>query len=233
MEQYAPRFAKQLTVNRNSGKTVIFKTLGGCVPIPNVFEDSHPLCPSFHAAAEKIIASPKVEFVVVGGAWNLYFIEETKPKSRADFYSYYYLDQGQRHYLSSGGIEFALSELSRFLKRIAEKKPVTLILDNPEGPEFSITGRLNRKSVVFGGAKVDLEFFGSFSIPAEQQKLRERLIALADAVGARVIDPVPWLCEQNRCPVTRSGKPIYLDQNHVRSSFVIDHGEFLDAAIQP
>lgn len=41
-------------------------------------------------------------------------------------------------------------------------------------------------------------------------------------------DPVDHLCGEDKCSATMDGLPIYMDGNHLRSSYVRDHANFLD-----
>jgi hypothetical protein len=56
-----------------------------------------------------------------------------------------------------------------------------------------------------------------------------RLKAIAARTGAQLIDPVPALCDRERCPLTTAdGLPIFRDSNHLNPNFVRDHVRYLD-----
>jgi hypothetical protein len=42
---------------------------------------------------------------------------------------------------------------------------------------------------------------------------------IAAAVGATVVDPAAWLCDEAQCPATDDmGRPLYKDDSHLRAS---------------
>jgi hypothetical protein len=58
-----------------------------------------------------------------------------------------------------------------------------------------------------------------------------RLRAIAKATGARVIDPIDYLCGEY-CPVmTSDGLPIYRDEGHLNPSFVRTNVRYLASNI--
>jgi hypothetical protein len=59
-----------------------------------------------------------------------------------------------------------------------------------------------------------------------------KLIQIANDTGAQVIDPMNSLCNEKDCsPVTPGGDPIYHDSWHLRSAYIRDHIDYLDATI--
>jgi hypothetical protein len=61
-----------------------------------------------------------------------------------------------------------------------------------------------------------------------------RLRRIAARTGAVVIDPVEHLCDSVQCRVVDvEGRPIYKDDNHLRSSFVRDRATFMDVVLSP
>jgi hypothetical protein len=59
-----------------------------------------------------------------------------------------------------------------------------------------------------------------------------RLVDIARAAGARVIDPADWLCGKTLCPgETGDGDPIYMDGGHLRASYAREHAAFMDQTL--
>ncbi|PZR91631.1 MAG: hypothetical protein DLM68_03160, partial [Hyphomicrobiales bacterium] len=51
--------------------------------------------------------------------------------------------------------------------------------------------------------------------------LKSRLVSLASSVGAKFVDPLPFLCANHRCPtVDKDGVPYFKDRGHYRSAAV-------------
>ena len=63
----------------------------------------------------------------------------------------------------------------------------------------------------------------------DQKRLSLKMQKIAKGAGVKIIDPLPFLCPNDRCPIFSSpGIPIFKDNHHLRSSFVIDHATFID-----
>ncbi|MGH6738020.1 MAG: SGNH hydrolase domain-containing protein, partial [Bradyrhizobium sp.] len=64
-------------------------------------------------------------------------------------------------------------------------------------------------------------------------KLSEKMSEEMLAVGAKVIDPLSYLCEHGICPtVTPTGDPLYRDAAHLRPKYVRSHVFFLDPVLE-
>ena len=59
--------------------------------------------------------------------------------------------------------------------------------------------------------------------------LTSKLRQIADDTGAEIIDPLTFLCRNDRCPVlTQDGTPLYRDGAHLRPFAVKARASFLD-----
>jgi len=85
-------------------------------------------------------------------------------------------------------------------------------------------------------------FDDSIRIPHEQWSARSsleardgwasfRLTALANRVGATVINPFDSLCTAARCPAVIDGKPLYTDDYHLRASAAREYATFIDGIV--
>ncbi len=236
LQQYAPRIARILEENPNNN-TAVFATGGGCPPIPNIFERKHHWCSKVRDAAIEYINHSDVKTVVVGGAWNAYFIGLTKDVAESDNknYLYYYQKKGQekRYFRGGNGAFFAMQELELFLEKISMNKKVFLLLDNPLGkkysPRFYFEGTRLTEIHQIASLEKDARVVDSI----DQQQLREKLIAIAQRTGVSIIDPKKYLCDSQGCKITsEKGKPIYKDGGHLRSSFVEQHATYMDITLQ-
>jgi peptidoglycan/LPS O-acetylase OafA/YrhL len=46
-------------------------------------------------------------------------------------------------------------------------------------------------------------------------------LAAAKSVGATVIDPTKWFCDQSKCPAIIGNTPVYHDQTHVSNTYIV------------
>lgn len=233
--QYSPRLGRVLARDSSASNTAIFAVSGGCVPIPGVFEDTpvHRECPHVRETALDLASRPDVKTVVIGAAWNTYFIQQTGPKVRSDDYEYYYLQDGQRYSFRSGpGAQLAMRGLERLLGTLAATKTVFLLLDNPLGHRFDPSTFLARDHMARSIAIERTD--PAAAIPAAQRLLREQLLTLAARIHVRVLDPDATMCRSGRCARLMSdGVPIYLDAGHLSTTWVLRHADFMDQVLAP
>ncbi|MCL6482608.1 MAG: hypothetical protein I4O49_00290 [Janthinobacterium lividum] len=68
----------------------------------------------------------------------------------------------------------------------------------------------------------------------ENSGIRARLIALAQQSGARIIDPLDYLCKGATCPVRDdNGMPAYTDPVHMRPAYSRKMATYLDQTMVP
>jgi hypothetical protein len=83
---------------------------------------------------------------------------------------------------------------------------------------------------------MDLEpvaYFDRDQFEQEEALVKRRLVALAAAIGATLVQPLEFLCEAHRCPtLDGDGVPYYRDAGHFRAAAVrTDRFAFFDAAL--
>ncbi len=233
--QYSPRLGHALTNAPARSNSAIFAVSGGCMPIPGVFEDNpaHRDCPRVRQAALELIARPEVKTVVIGAAWNTYFIQQTGPRATAEDYEYYYLRDGRRYYFRGGaGAQLAMDALERLLATLTASKTVFLLLDNPLGRRFDPHAFLIRDHL--SRTLVPLDADAAARFPRAQRQLRERLLDLARRLHVRVLDPDAVICHSERCARLMSdGTPVYLDGGHLSAAWVLQQAGFMDQVLAP
>ncbi len=233
VQQYGPDIARIVEHNRERATTAMLVTSGGCPPIPDVFDDraKDKDCEQSRAYGLELIATPSVSAVVIGGCWNCYFIAETKPRTPDSKNDFYALDNGRKMFFRDGeGVALAQAKLEALLRDIAAHKPVYLMLDNPIGADYApqnlfegsrITGLAPRGD---GRQRVALD--------ADEVRLHQQLMALAQRSGAKVLDPRQHLCNDDGClRMARDGRPLYSDSDHLRPFAVREYAHFLDAVL--
>jgi peptidoglycan/LPS O-acetylase OafA/YrhL len=232
VEQYSPRIREVLERNPMAANSAIFVTGGGCPPIPGVLEDSpdHRECKDEVTYGLRLVQQPAVKVVVVGGCWNCYFVRQTaNPRRSGRDFDFYVLSKGEKEHFRGGrGGELALDALEKLLRDLSKIKTVYLLLDNPIGGGFDPrtffdADRLSR-----------IKKTPSRTTPIDHAELvlRQKLIEIARRSGARIIDPLPSLCHQDQCyRLNADGTPIYMDDAHLRPSYVREYATFMDKAL--
>ena len=232
VDQYMARFAEKYAADPQYGRPIAEFYASGCPPIPNIVRPNYASCKQSSEAVAKIIDDPAIDTVVIGGAWNKYFIDFPSRSTPGDYEDdYYYRSNGKDIFWGQGGAELAFQALGDFLKTTAAAKRVILILDNPHGDELDVSTQLDRVAVL--RQHQDAAQPQDHILTQQELELRERLQQLAKAAGAAVIDPVQSLCADGKCPTVVNRRPVYVDTHHLSASYVKSHGDYIDAAVMP
>jgi peptidoglycan/LPS O-acetylase OafA/YrhL len=125
--------------------------------------------------------------------------------------------------------------LVRFLRSIADRKRVYIILNIPTGAELApqnmFTGSRLHEITAKPVASISFDLGGFEQRYAEINKI---LAAIAEQSGATLIDPISYLCPQAHCPVfDADGRPLYLDSSHMTRSYAIRAATYIDATLDP
>ena len=222
IEQYFSRVDALIASDPNRTNGIIFKTGGGCLPIPEQPQDTkYKHCSTLMQDALRIAKEkPDVNTVVIGGSWNVYLGGSSKMTTRYGVGSTEYAD--------------ALDKLGSYIRALrALNKRVFLVLAAPQGPE------LDPKYM----AKRDLKAFPrvlsirSGGIPRVQLekaygKIQADLAQAAANAGATVIRPMDYLCDANCSGVAAEGEPMYMDGYHLRPTYVRRKADFIDVTMR-
>jgi peptidoglycan/LPS O-acetylase OafA/YrhL len=228
MGQYVPRVRKLveqhlINLDRNH---IVFSTSAGCPPIPDVAYDTNPGCAPFVDKMIPLFNNDIIRTVVFAAYWTEHF-ERT---------SFYLRDEEPRavFQFSQAARERALAKFeSLIFDLVKADKRVFVILETPSGiaynPETYLpTGwrrLLGKPKSLNDPQRSDVEtIHADFS-----SKIRE----VAARAGARVINPMDYLCDKQVCPVSTDGQVRYIDNYHLRASFVRDHATYIDQIFHP
>jgi hypothetical protein len=176
----------------------------------------------------KLAVQPNVDTVVFGAFWESYFLGE------------YSEDESSRPAVAAPPLQLdsadtrAAFEQFRLTvaKLVSGGRRVFIVLSNPTSglfvpsfpPELRLSLRPPPLRLATIGPRVDVSTFESFVAP-----LTERLRSIAAQTGATTVDPLVTLCAGLLCPSTGAdGLPLYVDSNHLRSSFARDRALFVD-----
>jgi peptidoglycan/LPS O-acetylase OafA/YrhL len=236
VEQYSPRVNALINQDPGNYNSVVFATVGGCPPIPNVYEHRKPLCGELLESAQAYMEEYKVETLVIGACWDCYFLYQSGPQQisqgpiRKD---YVYRDESGTYSFADDypeSQELALQSLESFIQKVSAGREVYLLLNNPTAELF------DPKNMLTGSRFTKLEYAVDYpdyvQITPEQEELRSRLKNIAATSGAAIIDPIAFLCKGDKCPVfDEQGTPLYKDRMHMRPFFVETRVQYLDPVL--
>jgi peptidoglycan/LPS O-acetylase OafA/YrhL len=229
MEQYYPRIDWLLTTHPLEAKRIVYATHGGCPPIPFVRENHLPWCNGIVERDMKLAEDPTIDTIVIAADWTGYFMAI----GPAEIWTYYYEHDGTRGdlrgQLGSKATEEALAGFERMVQHFgAMGKRVVIVLPSPTGKIFSPIRMVERTETDFS-FRIREPYISAPEFISAISPIVDRLKAIAARTGARVIDPIPALCDRERCPLTMpDGLPMYRDSSHLNPAFVRDHVRYLD-----
>ena len=224
MEQYWPRVKVAIQNNPNLA-TAVFATSSGCLPFPEINRAKPGFaCPEFYRYWTAQADHNDVSTVVIGAAWELYFIGE------------YRGDAIPRDHLSIAGrlaskadVEEAWAGFeSEIGSLVRSGKRVIILSSSPESASFNPRAMFSRFSGFNPPSPVKKADFNRFIAPIE-----DRLIQVAKRTGATLIRPADYFCEAETCPSTdANGDPLYEDAQHLRPGATLKKATFIDGTLQ-
>jgi peptidoglycan/LPS O-acetylase OafA/YrhL len=212
MQHYGPRIEKIVAERTAPVRTVIFKTHGGCAPMPGI-ERWVKQCKGFITQGFALALQPHVETVVLAASW---------------------IGSVNRLHLAGGSADEARiwDALEAELRKLTQSgKRVVVVLSTPRGEAFNPKYFIERTAL---GVGLEQPFA---SIPRSEATARTaaidaRLRSIAAAAGAATIDPVELLCTPSHCPTADElGRPIYKDGSHLRASVARERFHAVDPYI--
>jgi len=225
VEQYAPRALELVRTQPDKARTIYFATKGSCPPVPGLFSGLDTGCDERRTAVLELALKPEIDSVVLGACWSCYFT------GAGPTVNYFVDDRKAVHpFIGGDGIEQSLRSLGEVLKRLSAVKPVYLVLGNPVGMDFDplrqIEGsRLGRMTAESGQVRAPM--------PQDQAQFNVRLKQVAEANGARVIEPFASLCAGGECirSMPDDGSPAYKDIGHLRPRYARSFATYIDPAL--
>ena len=210
MQHYWPRIDKIVRERSAPVRTVIFKTTGGCAPIPGVERKSQQ-CSRFVDQGFELALRPEVETVIIAASWVGFL-------NRGDYFRVGD-PSGTPLKLLTPETEWVLQGFEAALGRLtAAGKRVVLVLSSPRGDAFDPKSVIHREGMTVQ-VRAALAPMPRSELATLTTPIDERLRRIAAAVGASVIDPADWLCSASHCPsVDERGRPLYKDESHLRAS---------------
>lgn len=220
--QYMPRVSYLLSEYPGNINNIYFAVHEGCIPIPGVFKgDVNPsiaVCKNYLNSINRFLDRKDIKTVIIGACWSCYLLPHDDNKNNAEDFS----EPESRNR--------AISLLGDYLKKLIKSKDVYLVIDNPIGNSF------NPNTYLRGNRYTSLTVANipsQVSATQDQFDLRTDLKLVAKLSGVKVIDPYNSLCNDKHFCISTDddGQPIYKDGNHLRARFVMQHANYIDAAL--
>lgn len=220
MQQFLPRIETLMHDKHARHRTVIFRTRGGCAPIPGIERLGYG-CNSFVDETLALASQPDVHTVIISASWAGF-------SGRKDYYKAGDEAQQPLQMLTPqtewvlAGFEAAVTQL------VAAGKEVVIVLSSPFGDQFDPREMARRDGLQFHVVLPPAAVPRS-AMDAERAFIDDRLIEIARRTHASVLDPLDTICTARVCPVLDpGGKPLLKDNSHLRSSFVSSHFDAFD-----
>ncbi len=205
IEQYAPRISALLSQDPYRHRSAVFATRGGCLPIPG-WNAPGRSCSDRLESVLRYAQSSSVDTIVIGGYW----LSLPEGRERAE----------------------AIVAMGKMIASLARTKKVYLLLNIPAGPEFDPRSMYTGSRLGVLAPRQSPPALQLTAFLAGYQPLRDALKAVGVANGASVIDPLPWLCKAEVCPVlSEDGRPLYMDEHHMRPFHVLRNAGYVDATV--
>lgn len=224
MEQYRPRLNELAGAFPGTVRSAVFATAAGCPPIPGVIVKNSTICNGFIESALGYAENGDVKSVVVAAQWFSYFSGQ----------AYFFEEQGFSGALGVDAVaaDKAYESLETMLSALSRSgKQLYLVLNTPIGAELDPKNMVERTFFPLG---FRLNFSNIFKSDLLNRYggIHRRLSELGARAGAKVIDPLDYLCAENICPSqTEDQEPIYKDAVHIRPFYVRSNIRYLDQTI--
>jgi peptidoglycan/LPS O-acetylase OafA/YrhL len=228
MEQYIPRVRKlieqgSIDLNRNR---IIFDVHGGCPPIPDIARDRNPACAPFIDKVLPTLDDDRVKTVALTAFWTNHLTDA----------EYYLRSDPSRVLLqeSEAAQDRALANFGALISHlVGAGKRVFVLLETPSSNTYDPI-----KMMPTGWRRLLARPKSSESPTRSQMekfvgKISDKIQRVAETAGARVIKPMDYLCDKQICPISIDGQFRYIDNYHLRASFVRDHAAYIDQIFLP
>jgi len=215
-QMYIPRIRRLLDKADSGGRGAILVTLGGSPPLPEVTnphnKNSALLLPTFQDILAK---DRRVDRIVIASLWSQYFLE-----------SQGYLYHGDPLSHPEAQVK-ALAAFSKMIRELVDSgKPVSVVLNIPFGAPFDPNGLISRDFLGRCRQTVNPPLKSDYL--KQEGPIREQIASAARAAGAKVEDPLDFLCDSDQCKILDAGAPIRFDHGHLRPGFVREKAVWID-----
>jgi peptidoglycan/LPS O-acetylase OafA/YrhL len=219
MQQFLPRIETLMRDKHTRHRTVIFRTRGGCAPIPGIERVGYG-CDRFVDEVFALARKPEIRTVIISASWAGFTVRKDYYKAGDEGGQPLRMLTPQTEWVLAG-FEAAVTQL------VAAGKQVVIVLSSPFGEQFDPREMARRDGLQFH--VVLPPAVERRALESERAFIDDRLIEIARRAHASVVDPLDTICTARLCPVLDSaGKPLLKDNSHLRSSFVSSHFDAFD-----
>jgi hypothetical protein len=170
--------------------------------------DVNNKCMRFMNTALNISKTNKFSKVIIAGFWTSYFIFD-EIATQSDSFRY------------------KISTFDLLLKELAKSSDKLYVLEGvPVGNEFDPLFMIKR-SFLNASWKIQPTAFNLKRYLRTFGPMINSLRLTTEANGGRFVRTVPSICPKTRCDVLHNGQPIYFDDSHLRSYYVLEKAHFL------
>jgi peptidoglycan/LPS O-acetylase OafA/YrhL len=223
MQQFWPRL-EALQDEHTPRHTVIFRTRGGCAPVPGIDRPGYG-CARFVDETFALARRPDIQTVIISASWVGF-------TGRTDYYKAND-ENGVPLKMLTPGTEWVLDGFEAAVARLVQAgKQVVIVLSSPYGKQFD-----PREMAQRDGWSFRVRLPGPLprqAVDSDSAFIDDRLKEIAQRTHATVLDPRDTICSTTTCPTLDSrGMPLLKDDSHLRSSFVRSHFDAFDRFITP
>jgi len=223
MQQFWPRLQSLRSAGDAPRHTVLFRTRGGCAPIPGIERTGYG-CARFVDQTLALARQPEIQTVIISASWVGFTDRKDYYKAGAEEGEPLQMLTPQTQWVMDG-FESAVAGL------IAAGKQVVIVLSSPYGKQFDPREMARRDG---WGFRVHLP--GPVSrqtVDSDSAFIDDRLKEIARRTHAGLLDPRDTICSPTVCPtLDLRGKPLLKDDSHLRSSFVQSQFDAFDPFVR-
>lgn len=231
VSQYGPRASE--VARKYPGYSSVFFTRHGCLAVPEASIKSAPQCGSYmDEAIDLALSSSRIRTVVLGSQWYGGITTDAQWFINGPVGPIPLSTNGE-------GYEIAIDSLELYMSRVRSSgRSVIFLLSTPFGDALDPRNLVSRRIVdlpqFLNANTAKVANISSDEFQARHAALRSDLVAMANRAGARVIEPVFFLCTDEVCPaVSQDNQPIYMDRSHLHPRFVRENLTYLDCVFAP
>ena len=224
MQQFWPRLEALTQDEHAAHHTVIFRTRGGCAPVPGIERVGYG-CNQFVEETFALARKPEIQTVIISASW-VGFTDRTDYYKAGD-------EGGEPLKMLTPGTEWVLDGFEAAVGGLVKAgKQVVIVLSSPYGKQFDPREMAQRDG---WGFRVRLPApVSRRAMDSDSAFIDDRLKEIAQRTHASVLDPRDTICGSATCPTLDSrGKPLLKDDSHLRSSFVRSHFDAFDRFVVP
>jgi hypothetical protein len=225
-QEWYPRY-QRLAETKSMTSPIVFATHTGCPPLIGVERlDPGHACARFAEDAFELALSRKFSRIVLIASWVGYFGDPTGATNIA------ICKNGMvgctRYARHDELLALIYRDFQRQLQALVQTGADVIVILPLPVPGFSVPEEMAKREF-WHETVSDLEQMSLDRYLEDAGPVREALSVVATKSGARVVDPIQFMCHQGGCPLMdEEGQSLYKDAVHLTPKAVVDRYDFLD-----